>query len=70
MRKKLWLAAAVLSATVLAAYWLWPRGAETRWFKNQAYNYQTLRTLGEGVYGGSDPGEVLAAIREIGRAHV
>lgn len=36
--------------------------ANTRWFEDQSYNYQTRRTLGEGLYGGSEAGEVLAAI--------
>lgn len=39
--------------------------ATIRWFDSQAYNYETLRTLGEGAYGGSDAGEVLAAIKAI-----
>lgn len=40
-------------------------GASVRFFNNQAYHYETIRTLGEGVSGGADTGEVLAALTNI-----
>ena len=64
MRKYWWIIIALV-AVAAAAVLLGSKKPATRWFDDQAYNYQTLRTLGEGIYGGSDAGEVLTAIRDI-----
>ena len=36
--------------------------ANSRWFKNQTYNFEILRSLGESTYGGAEIGEVLSAV--------
>ena len=36
--------------------------ASVRWFKDQTYNFEILRSLGESTYGGAEIGEVLSAI--------
>ncbi len=36
--------------------------AKVRWFRDQTYNSETLRTIGEGVFGGAEVSEVQAAI--------
>ena len=60
-----WLLAGLLAAAVIVFY-RWSPKAETCWFADQTYNYEVLRTLGEGPYGGSEVGEVLAAIKGVG----
>jgi pimeloyl-ACP methyl ester carboxylesterase len=39
--------------------------ANNRFFKDQPYNFQTLRALGQIPYGGADAGEVLATVKNI-----
>lgn len=39
--------------------------ANNRFFKDQPYNFQTLRALGQIPYGGADTGEVLATVKNI-----
>jgi len=39
--------------------------ANNRFFKDQPYNFQTLRALGQTPYGGADTGEVLATVKNI-----
>ncbi|MCH3915881.1 MAG: alpha/beta hydrolase [Spirochaetia bacterium] len=39
--------------------------ANTRWFKNQTYNFEVLRTLGESTFNGAEVGEVLSALSGI-----
>ena len=39
--------------------------ASNRFFKDQPYNFQTLRALGQIPYGGADTGEVLATVKNI-----
>ena len=65
MRKYIWLLIAVSVIVVLAVYLYPSPKADTRWYDNQTYNYEVLRTLGEGVYGGAEAGEVLAAIKDV-----
>ncbi|HOD28264.1 MAG TPA: alpha/beta fold hydrolase [Syntrophales bacterium] len=65
MRKYPWLIVGVVLILGLAVYWYPSTKADIRWFENQTYNYEVLRTLGEGVYGGAEAGEVLAAIRNV-----
>lgn len=36
--------------------------ANFRWFKDQTYNFEILRSLGESTYGGAEISEVLSAI--------
>jgi alpha-beta hydrolase superfamily lysophospholipase len=65
MRKYKWIIVAVVVIVGLAFY-LWPPPkADIRWFENQTYNFEVLRTLGEGVYDGAEAGEVLAAIKDV-----
>lgn len=36
--------------------------ANLRWFDDQTYNFEVLRSLGESTYGGAETGEVLSAL--------
>ncbi len=58
-----WILVVLVVAGLLGWLAFKPRTANTRWFSDQSYNYEVLRTLGEGTFAGAEAGEVLAAIR-------
>lgn len=67
MRRSIWISAgaAVLAVGVFA---FWPKGAETgnpRFFKDQTYNFETIRVLTDTAPAGGDLAEVTLAVAKI-----
>lgn len=69
MRKRLWLfgtGAATLCLILLFIFIGRPTDVgQSRFFKDQTYNFQTLRALSDEPYGGSDTEEVLETVKHI-----
>ena len=67
MRRSLWISAGV-AALAVGAFAFWPKGAEignARFFKDQTYNFETIRVLTDTAPVGGDLAEVTLAVAKI-----
>jgi alpha-beta hydrolase superfamily lysophospholipase len=67
MKRKEIFVAVVIVVLMIIGYLVFkpaPKGA-IRFFKDQPYNFQVLRTLGHAPFGGSDSGEILSIVKDI-----